>query len=259
MLLAIDAGNTEVKFGVFRGQESQASWRLSRDEARTDDEYGIQLRTLFDIAGLNVKDVEAIIISSVVPYMNYTLQWMSERYFNITPIFVDHTTDTGLKILYDRPAELGADRIVDAVAAVEKYGAPCIVIDFGTATTFNAITSKREYLGGIIVPGIMTAADALVERTAKLPRVDFERPRKVIGSSTVGALQSGMFWGTVSMIDGLIERIREGMGGSPKVIATGGLGPLMEHASEYIDTLDETLTLDGLCIIYERNKVPGQV
>jgi type III pantothenate kinase len=254
MLLAIDAGNTAVKLGIFRGQELQASWRLNRDKLRTDDEYGIQLRTLFEIDGLNAKDVEAIIISSVVPDLNYTLQWMAERYFNITPIFVDHTTDTGLQILYDRPAELGTDRLVDAVAAVEKYGAPCIVIDFGTATTFNAINSKREYLGGIIVPGIMTAADALVARTAKLPRVDFERPSKVIGSSTVGALQSGMFYGTVSMVDGLIERIREAMPGSPKVIATGGLAPLMEHASEYIDTLDETLTLDGLRIIYERNK-----
>ncbi len=254
MLLAIDAGNTAVKLGVFRGQELQASWRLNRDRLRTDDEYGIQLRTLFEVAGLNAKDVAAIIISSVVPDLNYTLQWMSERYLNVTPIFVDHTTDTGLQILYDRPAELGADRIVDAVAAVEKYGAPCIVIDFGTATTFNAINSKREYLGGIIAPGIMTAADALVERTAKLPRVDFERPQNVIGSSTVGALQSGMFYGTVSLVDGLIEQIRESMGGSPKVIATGGLAPLMEHASEYIDTLDETLTLDGLRIIYERNK-----
>ncbi|HEX2269149.1 MAG TPA: type III pantothenate kinase [Pyrinomonadaceae bacterium] len=254
MLLAIDAGNTAVKLGVFRGPELQTSWRLNRDKLRTDDEYGIQLRTLFEIAGLNPKDVEAIIISSVVPDLNYTLQWMSERFFNITPIFVDHTTDTGLQILYDRPAELGTDRLVDAVAAVEKYGAPCIVIDFGTATTFNAINSKREYLGGIIVPGIMTAADALVERTAKLPRVDFERPPKVIGSSTTGALQSGMFYGTVSMVDGLIEQICEAMGSSPKVIATGGLGPLMGHASEYIDTLDETLTLDGLRIIYERNK-----
>lgn len=254
MLLAIDGGNTAVKFGVFRGPELLANWRLNRDELRTDDEYGIQLRTLFEIAGLNVKDVEAIIISSVVPDLNYRLQWMSERYFDLTPIFVDHTTNTGLTIIYDQPAELGADRIVDAVAAVEKYGAPCIVIDFGTATTFNAINSKREYLGGIIAPGIMTAADALVARTAKLPRVDFERPRKVIGSSTVGALQSGMFYGTVSMVDGLIEQIREAMGESPKVIATGGLGPLMEHASEYIDALDETLTLDGLRIIYEMNK-----
>ena len=254
MLLAIDAGNTAVKLGVFRGQELQASWRLNHDKLRTDDEYGIQLRTLFEIGGLKTTDIEAIIISSVVPDLNYRLQWMSERYFNLTPIFVDHTTDTGLQILYDRPAELGTDRLVDAVAAVEKYGAPCIVISFGTATTFNAINSKREYLGGIIVPGIMTAADALVERTAKLPRVDFERPVKVIGSSTVGALQSGMFYGTVSLVDGLIEKIREGMGGSPKVIATGGLAPLMEHASEYIDTLDETLTLDGLRIIYERNK-----
>lgn len=254
MLLAIDAGNSDVKLGVFKGPQLLNTWRLNRDELRTTDEYGVQVRSLFDLAGLDARKVEAVIISCVVPYLNYTLQWLAEQYFKVTPVFVDHTTPTGLTILYDDPSELGSDRLVDAVAAVEKYGAPCIVIDFGTATTFNAVSSRREYLGGIIVPGIMTAADALVARAAKLPPVEFERPRKVIGSSTIEALQSGMYFGTVAMVDGLIELIREGMEGSPKVIATGGLGPLMEHASMYIDALDETLTLDGLRIIYEINK-----
>ncbi len=254
MLLAIDGGNTEVKLGVFQGPELLKNWRLNHDELRTTDEYGIQVRTLFDVAGLDAGKVEAVIISSVVPDLNYTLQWLAEQYFKVTPIFVDHTTNTGLTIRYDEPSELGSDRIVDAVAAVEKYGAPCVVIDFGTATTFNAINSKREFLGGIIVPGIMTASNALAARAAKLQTVEFERPRKVIASSTVGALQSGMYFGTVAMVDGLIELIREGMDGSPKVIATGGLAPLMEHASEYIDAVDETLTLDGLRIIYEINK-----
>lgn len=254
MLLAIDAGNSDVKLGVFQGPQLLNTWRLNRDELRTTDEYGVQVRSLFDLAGLDARKVEAVIISCVVPYLNYTLQWLAEQYFKVTPVFVDHTTPTGLTILYDDPSELGSDRLVDAVAAVEKYGAPCIVIDFGTATTFNAVSSRREYLGGIIVPGIMTAADALVARAAKLPPVEFERPRKVIGSSTIEALQSGMYFGTVAMVDGLIELIREGMEGSPKVIATGGLGPLMEHASMYIDALDETLTLDGLRIIYEINK-----
>lgn len=254
MLLAIDAGNSDVKLGVFKGPQLLNTWRLNRDELRTTDEYGVQVRSLFDLAGLDARKVEAVIISCVVPYLNYTLQWLAEQYFKVTPVFVDHTTPTGLTILYDDPSELGSDRLVDAVAAVEKYGAPCIVIDFGTATTFNAVSSRREYLGGIIVPGIMTAADALVARAAKLPPVEFERPRKVIGSSTIEALQSGMYFGTVAMVDGLIELIRGGMEGSPKVIATGGLGPLMEHASMYIDALDETLTLDGLRIIYEINK-----
>lgn len=254
MLLAIDAGNSDVKLGVFQGPQLLNTWRLNRDELRTTDEYGVQVRSLFDLAGLDARKVEAVIISCVVPYLNYTLQWLAEQYFKVTPVFVDHTTPTGLTILYDDPSELGSDRLVDAVAAVEKYGAPCIVIDFGTATTFNAVSSRREYLGGIIVPGIMTAADALVARAAKLPPVEFERPRKVIGSSTIEALQSGMYFGTVAMVDGLIELIREGMEGSPKVIATGGLGPLLQHASMYIDALDETLTLDGLRIIYEINK-----
>lgn len=254
MLLAIDAGNSDVKLGVFQGPQVLKTWRLNRDELRTTDEYGVQVRSLFDLAGLDAQKVEAVIISCVVPYLNYTLQWLAEQYFKVTPVFVDHTTHTGLTILYDDASELGSDRLVDAVAAVEKYGAPCIVIDFGTATTFNAVSSRREYLGGIIVPGIMTAADALVARAAKLPPVAFERPRKVVGSSTIEALQSGMYFGTVAMVDGLIELIRDGMEGSPKVIATGGLGPLMEHASTYIDALDETLTLDGLRIVYEINK-----
>jgi len=254
MLLAIDAGNSDVKLGVFQGPQVLKTWRLNRDELRTTDEYGVQVRSLFDLAGLDAQKVEAVIISCVVPYLNYTLQWLAEQYFKVTPVFVDHTTHTGLTILYDDVSELGSDRLVDAVAAVEKYGAPCIVIDFGTATTFNAVSSRREYLGGIIVPGIMTAADALVARAAKLPPVAFERPRQVVGSSTIEALQSGMYFGTVAMVDGLIELIREGMEGSPKVIATGGLGPLMEHASTYIDALDETLTLDGLRIVYEINK-----
>lgn len=253
MLLAIDGGNTEVKLGVFQGPDLLKTWRLNREELRTTDEYGIQVRTLFDLAGLDAGKVDAVIISSVVPDLNYTLQWLAEQ-FKVTPIFVDHTTNTGLTISYDEPSELGSDRIVDAVAAVEKYGAPCVVIDFGTATTFNAINSKREFLGGIIVPGIMTASNALAARAAKLKTVEFERPRKVIASSTVGALQSGMYFGTVAMVDGLIELIREAMGGSAKVIATGGLAPLMEHASEYIDAVDETLTLDGLRIIYEINQ-----
>jgi type III pantothenate kinase len=250
MLLAIDAGNTAVKLGVFQGPELLKTWRVNRDLLRTAGEDGIQAPGLFD----DIEYVDAVIISSVVPDLNSKLQRLTEQHLHVTPTFVDHTTNTGLTILYDDPSELGSDRIVDAVGAVAKYGAPCIVIDFGTATTFNAINSRREYLGGIIVPGITTAAGALASRAAKLRLVEFERPRKVIGSSTVEALQSGMYFGTVATVDRLIELIWKEMDGSPKVVATGGLAPLMEHASEYIDAVDETLTLDGLRIIYERNK-----
>lgn len=253
MLLAIDAGNTNISLGVFQGVELLASWRLTTDPQRTADEYGIQLRNLFELAGLNVKKLEAIIVACVVPQLEQTLEWLSDRYFQLTPAFVSHLTDTGLKILYDEPAELGADRIVDAAAAVAKYGAPCIVVDFGTATTFNAVNAQHEYLGGIIAPGLMTAANALFYRAAKLPRVEIERPDKVISTSTVAAMQSGLYYGYASLIDGLIGRVCEEMGGSPKVIATGGLARLMEHAA-HIDVVDPTLTLDGLRIIYERNK-----
>jgi type III pantothenate kinase len=244
MLLAIDAGNSAVKLGVFNGSELLKSWRLNREE----------LVPTLDLAGLNAQDIEAIIISSVVPPLNDTLRTLAENHFNVTPIFVDHTTDTGLTILYDQPSELGTDRIISAVAAVEKYGAPSIVVDFGTATTFNAINSKREYLGGVIAPGLMTAADALFTRAAKLPRVVIERPKKVIGTSTVEAMQSGIFYGYAGLVDGLIDRMREAMDETPRVIATGGLAFLMQHASKYISEVDENLTLDGLRILYEMNK-----
>jgi type III pantothenate kinase len=205
-----------------------------------------------DLPGLNPEDVDAIIISSVVPHLNGTLRSLAENHFNVTPIFVDHTTDTGLTILYEQPSELGTDRIVSAVAAVEKYGAPCIVVDFGTATTFNAINSKREYLGGIIAPGLMTAADALFSRAAKLPRVAIERPKNVIGKSTVEAMQSGLFYGYAGMIDGLLERMFDAMKDDPKIIATGGLARVIQSVSKYRYQIDETLTLDGLRILYEK-------
>ena len=252
MLLAIDAGNSNIKLGVFKGPELLAKWRLVQENLVATDDYATEVRRLFDTSSFDLKDVEAIMVASVVPQLNDTIKLTSERLFHAAPRFVDHTTDIGLKLLYDQPSELGADRIVSAVAAVEKYGAPCIVVDFGTATTFNAINSKREYLGGIIAPGLMTAADALFSRAAKLPRVEIERPKKVIGTSTVEAMQSGIVYGYASLVDGLIDRMREAMDETPRVIATGGLAFLMKHASKYISEVDENLTLDGLRIIHQR-------
>ena len=253
MLLAIDAGNTNVKLGVFQGPEILANWRLTTDASRTADDYGTEVRELFERAGLSVKDVAAMIVASVVPQLNDTLKAMSEHYLQLTPVFVDHRTNTGLTILYDDPAELGVDRIVSAVAGVEKYGAPCIVVDFGTATTFNAINSKREFLGGIIAPGVMTSAEALFFRAAKLPRVPVERPTNLIGKSTLEAMQSGIFHGYRNLVDGLLEDIMQAMQETPKVIATGGLARLITGASHFINEFDQNLTLDGLRIVYEKN------
>lgn len=254
MLLVIDAGNTNTKMGVFRGSDLLAQWRLITDHNRSSDEYSAEVKNQLELSGIDPKEIEAVAIASVVPPVNPSLTRMVAVLFGLTPLFVDHTTDTGLKLLYDSPSELGADRIVDAVAAVARYGAPCIVVNFGTATTFNAISSSGEFLGGAISPGLFTCADALYERAARLPRVEFERPARAIGKSTVSAIQSGLYFGYSGLIDRVIEEILEGMGGSPRIIATGGLANLVKSASQYIDEVDETLTFDGLRLIYELNK-----
>jgi len=203
MLLVIDVGNTNTSLGVYRGSELVAHWRLTTNRARTVDEYGVHARNLFEFAGLDFKAISAIAIASVVPPLNYTLKTMAETYFNLSPVFVDSDTDTGLTILYEPASDVGADRIVDSVAAIEKYGAPCIIVDFGTATTFDVINEKGEYLGGVITPGIMISSDALFERAAKLPRVDIKRPQKVVGSSTTTAMQSGLYHGYTALVDGV--------------------------------------------------------
>ncbi len=257
MLLVIDVGNTNTSLGVYRGAELVAHWRLTTNRARTVDEYGVHARNLFELAGLDFKAISAIAIASVVPPLNYTLKTMAETYFNLSPLFVDSETDTGLTILYEPAGDVGADRIVDAVAAIEKYGAPCIIVDFGTATTFDVINDKGEYLGGVITPGIMISADALFERAAKLPRVDIKRPQRVVGSSTTTAMQSGLYHGYTALVDGVLRKIVEELGGAtkkPRIIATGGLAPLIATGSEFIEEVDDTLTLDGLRLIYERTR-----
>lgn len=254
MLLVIDAGNTNVTLGVFRGSEPVAQWRLLTDRKKSGDEYAAEVNSLFEHAGLEPKEIEGVAIASVVPQLDHALTRMAEVNFGLQPLFVDHTTDTGLKILYDSPSELGADRIVDAAAAVAKYGAPCIVVDCGTATTFNAVNAAHEYLGGVIAPGIMISAEALFSRAAKLPRVEIKRPEKVIATSTTGAMQSGLYHGYAGLVDGVLSRMIAEMGSNPRVIATGGLAPLIAGGSKFIETVDATLLLDGLRLIYERNK-----
>ena len=254
MLLAIDAGNSNITLAVFEDETLLIHWRLTTNVDRTSDEYGLEVRSLFQLAELNLKDVEAIVIASVVPVLNLTLTRVAEVYFKLTPVFIDHTTRTGLPIVYDPPSDLGADRIVDAVAAVAKYGAPCIVIDFGTATTFNAINAAGEFVGGAISPGLNTCSEALFSRAAKLPRVEFKQPARVIGSSTVLAMQSGLYHGYAGLVDGILGRMIGEFETVPRVIATGGLAHTIAKASQYISDIDDTLTLEGLRLVYERIK-----
>lgn len=253
MLLVIDAGNSNFTLGVFSGAELLAQWRLITERDKSAAQYGSEIRELFTGDSVEIKAIDGVAIASVVPQLDHALSEISANDFGVTPLFVNHTTDTGLKLLYDTPAELGADRIVDAAAALAKYGAPCIVVDFGTATTFNAVNAAHEYLGGVIAPGVMISAEALFSRAAKLPRVEIKRPDKVIATSTRGAMQSGLYHGYAGLVDGVLEKMIAEMGSRPRVIATGGLASVIAPASKFIEKIDETLTLDGLRLIYERN------
>ena len=248
MLLVIDAGNSNLTLGVFNGAELLAQWRLLTDRDKNAEQYGLEIREL-----LHDKNIDGIAIASVVPQLDKALAELAANDFGLKPLFVDHTTNTGLILLYDTPSELGADRIVDAAAALAKYGAPCIVVDFGTATTFNAVNAAHEFLGGVIAPGIKISAEALFSRAAKLPRVEIKPPEKVIATSTHGAMQSGLYHGYAGLVDGVLEKMIAEMGSHPRVIATGGLAPVIAGASKFIEKIDETLTLDGLRLIYESN------
>jgi type III pantothenate kinase len=254
MLLTIDVGNSNTVLGVFRGEELIANWRLTTAREQTVDEYGVLTRNLFALAGLDRNDITGVIISSVVPPVNWTLGEMSRVYLGKKALFVEIGVKTGMAVLVDNPAEVGADRIVNGVAAFHLYGGPCIVVDFGTAITFDAISVKGEYLGGVIAPGLGIAAEALFARAAKLPRVEIKDPGKVIGTNTVTHIQAGLYYGAVDMVDGMLARMKKELGENAKVVATGGQARLVAKGSKYIEHTDEFLTLTGLRLIWEKNQ-----
>ncbi len=258
MLLALDVGNTNTVLGLYKldGEKPElaANWRVTTQHNQTSDEYGVLFVNLFEMNGFTPSNVHHIMISSVVPPVESTLREVCSKYFGVQPLFVEPGIKTGMPVLVDNPAELGADRLVNAIAAFERYGGPCVVVDFGTATTFDVVSAKGEYLGGAIAPGIGISADALFARAARLGRVDIKRPAKVIGTNTVTHIQSGLYYGYIGLVDGILSRIVEELGAEPRVIATGGLARQISGDSRYIKEIDDMLTLDGLLILFERNR-----
>jgi type III pantothenate kinase len=253
MLLVIDVGNTNTVLGLYRGRQLLHDWRLRTDEARTVDEYAILIHELFGLSQIHFPDVKNVIVSCVVPPMLKTLDGLCRHYFKRQPLIVGPGIKTGMPILYDNPREVGADRIVNAVAAYEQVKKALIVVDFGTATTFDYVSAKGEYLGGAIAPGLNVSADALFARASKLPRVEIARPPLVVAKNTVNSIQAGLFYGYAGLVDGIVNRMKSEIAADPTVFATGGLAVLLAGAAETIDRIDPNLTLEGLRIIFERN------
>lgn len=253
LIFVFDVGNTNIVLGVYKGDELKYQWRVETSRNRTEDEFGMSIKSLFDHSGLSFSDIDGIIISSVVPPIMFALERMCQKYFHLKPLVVGPGIKTGLNIKYENPREVGADRIVNAVAAIHEYGSPLIIVDFGTATTYCYINEQSQYMGGAIAPGVNVSTEALYSKAAKLPRIEITRPDGVIGKNTVAAMQSGIVYGYVGQVEGIVKRMMEQSEKKPKVIATGGLSTLIAQESTVIDIVDPYLTLKGLQLIYKRN------
>lgn len=253
MIFVLDVGNTNAVLGVFEDGKLRQHWRMETDRHKTEDEYGMLVKQLLEHEGLSFQDVKGIIVSSVVPPIMFALERMCEKYFKIKPLVVGPGIKTGLNIKYENPREVGADRIVNAVAGIQLYGSPLIIVDFGTATTYCYINENKHYMGGVITPGIMISAEALYSRAAKLPRIEITKPSSIVGKNTVSAMQAGILYGYVGQVEGIVKRMKEEAKQEPQVIATGGLAKLIAEESNVIDVVDPFLTLKGLHMLYERN------
>ena len=253
-LLAIDVGNTHTVIGLFEGRELLAQWRLATRRDQTEDEYGILVRSLFDTAGVAPDEISGAAIASVVPPVTPLMQRVCHRHLGCEVLTVGPGIKTGVAVRYDPPSDVGADRIVNAVAAFTAYGGPVVIVDFGTATTFDVVTERGEYVGGVICPGVGISADALFQHAARLPRVEIRDPGRVVGRSTVGSMQAGLYYGYAALVEGLLARIRAELGAPVQVVATGGLSELLAPAMPSISVVDPVLTLTGLRLIWERNR-----
>ncbi|OZM55826.1 pantothenate kinase [Lottiidibacillus patelloidae] len=253
MILVLDVGNTNTVLGVYDNNELKYHWRIETSRSKTEDEYGMVIKGLFAHEGLNFSSIKGIIISSVVPPIMFALERMCTKYFHINPIVVGPGVKTGLNLKLENPREVGADRIVNAVAGIHYYGQPLIIVDFGTATTYCYINEEGHYLGGAIAPGISISTEALYSKAAKLPRIEIAKPEHVVGKNTVNAMQSGILFGYVGQVEGIVKRMKDQANGTPKVIATGGLAKLISKETDVIDYIDPLLTLNGLNLIYQKN------